>query len=200
MKRTIIHLLLLSFLFAFSTVEAGAQLWKMRRFEITGGLGPSFFFGDIGGFSRGKNILGFKDLSFLQTRYSMSFSAKYRILEDINLRFSFSAAKLRATDQRGSNESRDMEAKTFIIEPALIGEFYFIKNKTENSYLFSRGQAGFSRLINSLDVYAFTGFGGVSYLCETQMKILAAMGLETRGFTAVIPVGAGANLIYLTGF
>jgi hypothetical protein len=32
----------------------------MRRWEIVGGIGPSFFFGDIGGYTIGKNILGFR--------------------------------------------------------------------------------------------------------------------------------------------
>lgn len=199
MKRPVLILFLVSFLFSLNVPEAGAQLWKMRRFEVSGGLGPSFFFGDVGGFSPKENVLGFKDLSFLQTRYNFNASAKYRIMEDLNIRLSLTGAKLRATDARGSNEGRMMESSIFIFEPALIGEFYFIKNENENSYLFSKGQAGFRRIINSLDVYAFSGFGGASYSVNGNDKLVSA-GMETGGFTAVIPVGAGANLIYSPDF
>lgn len=195
MKRPVLFLLVLLLVGAFSAEQASAQLWKMRKLETTVGLGPSFFFGDIGGFSRKENVLGFKDLTFLQTRYVINGSLKYRVLEDLNVRLSLSAARLRATDARGSNEGRDMEARTFIFEPALMGEFYFIKNKNENSYLFSKGQAGFRRLINSLDVYAFSGFGGASYSVKGNDR-LENVGIIESGFSPIIPVGVGANLIF----
>lgn len=198
MNRPALFLLLFSFLSIMNTPEVSSQLWKMRRVEASAGIGPSFFFGDIGGFSKGENVLGFKDLSFLQTRYNINGNAKYRILEDLNLRVSLTAATLRATDQRGSNEGRNMESKISIFEPALIGEFYFIKNKNEGSYLFSKGQ-GFRRFTSSLDCYAFTGIGGASYSVNANDQLINK-GLETGGFTTVIPVGAGVNLIYSADF
>lgn len=199
MKRPVVILFLLFFLLTLNVQESQAQLWKMRRFEMVGGLGPSFFFSDIGGFSKKENVLGFKDLSFLQTRYNINVSGRYRILEDLNLRLSLSGGKLRASDERGSNEQRKFESSTFIFEPVLLSEFFFIKNKNENSYLFAKGQAGFRRFINSLDVYAFTGFGGALYSVKGNDKLVSA-NMETGGFTTVIPVGAGANLIYSSDF
>lgn len=198
MKSPALFLLLFSFLSVMNIPEADAQLWKMRRIEASAGIGPSFFFGDVGGFSKGENLLGFKDLSFLQTRYNLNANIKYRILEDLNLRLSLTAARLRATDQRGSNEGRSMESSMFVIEPSLIGEFYFIKNKNESSYLFSKGQ-GFRRFTSSLDCYAFTGFGGASYSVKGNDELIKA-GFESGGFTTVIPVGAGVNLIYSADF
>ena len=65
---------------------------------------------------------------------------------------------------RGSNEDREFEASTNFFEPALIGEYYFVKNKAENSYLFSKGRGkGFGSILKSLDFYAFTGIGGFNY-------------------------------------
>ena len=63
-------------------------MWKQKKLEITGGIGPSFFFGDVGGFSKTKNILGLRDLSFLQTRFDVNMSFKYRITQDVNVRLS----------------------------------------------------------------------------------------------------------------
>jgi len=194
MKRFVLFIFLLCILYAFSETQSLAQLWKMKRYEAVAGLGPTFFFGDIGGFSKGENILGLKDMSFLQTRFDVNLNLKYRITQDINVRLSLAYASLHATDARGSNEARGYEASIF--EPALIGEYYFIKNKAENSYLFSKGQGnGIAWLFKSLDLYGFTGIGGLSYSIKGN-EALINKGLSNSGFTAVIPVGVGSTLIF----
>ncbi len=190
MKRLILTTLFLGIIVTISE----AQLWKLKRIELTAGIGTATFFGDIGGFSHGKNSWGLKDISFLQTRYSVNFSIKYRISQVINLRLSLSTALLQATDERGSNERRGFEASTTIFEPALIGEYYFVKNRTETSYLFNKGRGrGMVGLFKSLDFYAFTGIGGLSYSINPNNK-LAEHGLVDSGFTGVIPLGVGGSM------
>jgi hypothetical protein len=192
MKRCILVILILCFAVPFSH----AQLWKMRRWEAVGGVGPSFFFGDIGGFTHSKNILGLRDLTYLQTRFDINGNLKFRITRDVNVRLSMTYALLRANDERGSNEGRDFDATTSIFEPAVIGEYYFIKNMAENSYLFVKGKERFIfSLFKSLDFYAFAGFGGVSYSVKGN-DALITHGMETGGFSMVIPAGLGATLIY----
>jgi hypothetical protein len=192
MKR----ILILTFALILAAPLSQGQLWKMRRYELVGGFGPSVFFGDIGGFSRSENILGLKDMSFLHTRFNVNGNFKYRITRDINVRMSMTYALLHATDRRGSNESRAFEASTSLIEPALIGEYYFIKNMAENSYLFVRGKERFIvELIKSLDFYAFTGIGAASYKVKGN-DALVDKGMETGGFSAVVPAGVGATLIF----
>jgi hypothetical protein len=196
MKRSVLTLLL--FCFIISLTEA--QIWKLKRFEATAGLGPSFFFGDIGGYSQTKNILGLRDITLLQTRFDFNASLKYRIREDVNIRFSLTSGFLHATDVRGSNEGRRFEASTLIIEPAFIGEYYFIKNMAEDSYLFTKGRkTGFIGFIKSLDFYAFTGIGGLAYFVKGNTR-LESYGMRHGGFTAVIPVGVGSTLIYSPNF
>ena len=173
-----------------------AQLWKMRKWEASAGLGTSHFFGDIGGFSITENILGIRDITYLQTRFSYNGSIKYRITREINARISLTGGILRATDIRGSNEGRDFDAEISIFEPALIGEYYFIKNESENSYRFLIGKhKAMDDLLASVDCYAFTGIGGLSFSVKGN-DALVAKGMETGGFSAVIPVGLGATLIY----
>jgi hypothetical protein len=192
MKRCILVILFFCLAVPFSQ----AQLWKMRRWEAVGGVGPSFFFGDIGGFSQTKNILGIRDLTYLQTRFDVNGNLKFRITRDINARVSLTYALLRANDERGSNEGRAFDATTSIFEPAIIGEYYFIKNMAENSYLFVKGKERFVfELLKSLDFYAFAGVGGVSYSVKGN-NALIDHGMETGGFSAVIPAGLGATLIY----
>jgi hypothetical protein len=172
----------------------------MRRYEAVAGIGPTFFMGDIGGFSKNENILGIRDLSFLQTRFNLNFNFKYRISQNINARLSLTYGFLHATDTRGSNEGREFEASVSIFEPALIGEYYFVKNRAENSYLFSKGRStGFGGLLRSLDFYAFTGIGGLSYSIRGNDK-LVNHGLNPGGFTAIIPFGLGTTLVYSPDF
>jgi hypothetical protein len=201
MKRSVQILLLFCLISTLTSGQSsGQQLWKMKRYEAVAGVGPTFFFSDIGGFSKGKNILGFKDLIFSQTRFNLNFNLKYRITSDINARISLSYGYIHASDAKGSNENRGYEVSTSIFEPALIGEYYFIKNKAESSYLFSKGRSGgFSGFISSLDFYVFSGIGGVNYTVKPNTK-LEAHGVTPGGFAAVIPVGLGATMVYSPDF
>lgn len=197
MKRSVLIVFL--FCLIYTTTE-GQTLWKMRRYEASAGFGPTQFFGDIGGFSKTENILGIRDLSFLQTRFDLNVNFKYRITQDLNLRLSGTFGFLHASDARGSNEDRGFEAAISVFEPALIGEYYFIKNKAENSYLFSQGKRrGIGGFFSSLDFYAFTGLGGLAYTIKGNDKLIAH-GLDPGGFTAVIPVGVGTTLVYSPDF
>jgi hypothetical protein len=191
---------LLILLFCLIVPLSEAQLWRMKRYEAVAGFGPTLFFGDIGGYSKTKNILGIKDLSFLQTRFDLNFNLKYRITRDVDARLSFAYGFLHATDERGSNERRGYEAAISIFEPALIGEYYFIKNRAENSYLFAKGRnRGIGKLFKSLDFYVFTGIGGLNYSIRGNDK-LESYGINPGGFTTVIPVGIGTNMIFSPDF
>ena len=196
MKRSILTLLLFSFIVSITS----AQIWMLKRWEATAAIGPSFFFGDIGGYSQTKNILGLKDMTFKQTRFDFNANLKYRINQYLNVRLSLTSGILRATDIRGSNENRGFQATTLIFEPALIGEFYFIKNQAENSYLFTKGvKPDLKGFLKSLDFYVFSGIGGCGYSVKGNTA-LEKHGFNPGGFTAVIPVGLGSTLIYSPNF
>jgi hypothetical protein len=196
MRRSVLTILL----FCLTISLTRAQLWKLKRWEAVAGIGPSLFFGDVGGYSRTKNILGIRDMSFLQTRFNVNAGGKYRITREINLRISMTYALLHATDERGSNEFRQLESSTSVFEPAVIGEYYFIKNYAENSYLFLKSKKLYwADILRSLDFYAFTGIGGNFYKVKPNEE-LASLGLKTGGVTAVIPVGFGSNLIFSPNF
>jgi hypothetical protein len=188
MKRFFLLIILMVTLFQVTK----AQLWKLKRIEFTGGLGTTTFFGDVGGYSHGINWAGLKDITFLQTRFNVNFSVKYRITQDVNLRLSLTYGMLRATDQRGSNEGRNFDATTTIFEPAVIGEYYFIRNSAENSYLFNKGRAkDIIDLLESLDFYIFGGIGGLSYSVAANEVLLNNRLFEPGGFGAVVPMGLG---------
>ena len=195
MNRSVLIFLFSCLSLTFFSSQSEAQIWKMKRYEAVAGIGPSFFFGDIGGFSKTDNILGIRDLTFKQTRFNMNLSMKYRLTQDLNARLSLTYGLLHATDDRGSNEGRQMEASMSIFEPALLGEYYFIKNRAENSYLFNKGRGNFITFMKSLDFYFFSGIGVVSY-SVSRNEALAVKGMDPTGFAGVIPVGLGTTMIY----
>jgi Domain of unknown function (DUF6089) len=193
MKRTLVVIILLCMV---AHIAISQELWRRQRYEALASIGTTQFFGDVGGFSKSEDILGLKDISFLQTRFNFTLGLKYKILSDLNIRLNLAYGMLHATDARGSNEHRGFEANTSIFEPSLLAEYYFIKSKLGESYLFSSGQrlrAG--NLFSSLEFYVFTGLGGLSFNVNRNAA-LAAKGLTNSGFTGVIPVGLGVNLLF----
>jgi hypothetical protein len=193
MKRASVVIILFCI---FVQVSLGQDLWRRTRYEALAGIGSTQFFGDVGGFSRGKNILGFKDFSFSQTRYNFFIGLKYRILEDLNVRVNLAYGKLHANDSRGSNEGRGYEASTSILEPSVIAEYYFITSKLGESYLFNSGKKSYAgNLASALEFYTFLGIGGISYNVDRNAK-LEALGMQHQGFCPVIPVGVGATLLF----
>jgi len=192
MKRCLFILILLVLA---GQIADSQDLWKRRRYEAFGAVGMTQFFGDIGGYTQGENVLGFKDFIFSQTRFDINAGLKYRIIQSLNLKLGFTYGMLHASDQKGSNEGREFEATTTILEPMLTFEYIFIKSERDNSYIFSKGRrAPFSEILQSIDVYALTGIGGLSYSVKGNEN-LNNYGIVDGGFTAVIPLGVGANLL-----
>mgnify|MGYP001191790496 CR=1 FL=1 len=180
------------------------QLWKMKRYEATAAIGTSQFYGDIGGFTIGDNALGIRDITFMQTRFSVNGSFRYFFTDNIAARFSFTYLMTHANDLRGSNsDGRLYETSSFLYEPALLGEYYFVRNRERNSFLFQtyryRRANRLRDFFRSVDVYALTGIGGAGYNVfygneKIQAKWVQDPTLNRSGFTAVIPLGVGAKL------
>lgn len=188
MKRSIVFILLFCFLIPYSE----AQIWKRKRYQATLGIGSAQLMSDIGGFTTGKNFLGLRDIRLRENRINLNLNLKYRITRDFNARLSLTYALFHASDVIGSNESRGFESSVSLFEGALLGEYYFLKNRAERSYLIKRNRISF---FNFLDLYAFTGIGGAAYSSKGNDK-LTAYGVAPGGITPVIPVGLGTNLVY----
>lgn len=193
------------------TPSVSAQLWKAKRYEATAAAGTSHLYGDIGGFSRGENFLGFKDIALLQTRFNLNGSFRYFIIDNVAVRFSFTYALLSADDRRGSNQGRGYSITTSLWEPAALGEYYLVRNRERNSFLFQtrsyRGrQSRITDLFRSIDVYALTGVAGAIYNVNGNERIrevweqrppdMGRDGLRQNGFAAVVPLGIGAKLAF----
>lgn len=191
MKRVFLLLFLLVFLYPV----ASGQLWKLRRYEIYGGIGTAQIFGDIGGFSIGENAWGFKDLIITQTRFNIKAGMRYRIVERVGISLDVNYGYLHASDAKGSNESRGFESITSIFEPVVKGEYYFLKNDAESSYRFIKGERMISSLLARLDGYIYTGLGPTIFNVKPN-EALEDRNMKTSGVALAIPVGLGFNYVF----
>jgi hypothetical protein len=171
------------------------NLWRLRRYEFSVGGGVAQIFGDIGGFTPGKNLLGLKDLAFRQTRINVNPSLKYKINESITARAGLAMGYFHSVDTRGSNVNRGYESVTLFFEPSLIGEYHLLV-PTIRSYSGTRKRLISERsILSKLDVYFFTGLGMVTYNVLPN-DLLEPKMTKKAGAAAVIPLGAGVNLMY----
>jgi hypothetical protein len=177
-----------------------AQLWKIKRYELSGSIGTTQFYGDIGGYSQGDNLLGIKDFTFNNTRYNITGNFRYKILQNVSVRLNLAFGSFHSTDAKGSNEDRKFESRTMFFEPSLLGEYYIIKNKSENSFLFVKGdKTAFLSIFQSLDFYGFTGFGGLLYKVNPNDNLKPYVAKLT-GLKPVIPLGLGVKMNYSSIF
>jgi len=191
MKRYISVLLIFCFFTGFAHSQ---ELFKTKRMEAIGGAGFSQFFGDIGGYSKTENILGLKDFILHQTRFNIEGGLRYRIIPEFSIKLGLTFGMFHAIDSKGSNESRGFESTTTFFEPVVTGEYYFIKSTQENKYSYSKGKSVGGSFFSFMDIYAFAGFGGLSYSVKGN-DALVSSGMTKGGFTAVIPIGLGANYL-----
>ena len=156
MKRTALLILLLSFLYPATTQ---AQAWRMKRYEAIVGIGTSNYFGDIGGYSKGENALGFKDISLSSTRPSIYLGARYKLYEPIAIKLNLITGFISGSDEGGINEGRNFKFSATIFEPSVQVEYSFLKEKEAQSYLMMKG-SGMKSFRSSISAYVFVGIGG----------------------------------------
>lgn len=190
MKRLLLLILLLLLIFP----ATNAQLWKSKRYELYGGIGTSQFYGDVGGYTPGENAIGLKDIILSQTRFSVMGGMRYRFYETFAVKATFSYAMLHASDEKGSNVDRGYEVTTSLLEPSVTAEYYFLKNKVESLYRYSKGKSVFTSIFEMLDAYVFAGVAPVFYSTNPN-ESLAAVNDKDGGVAVAFPIGLGLNFV-----
>jgi hypothetical protein len=177
--------------------SAGSNsMWKYRRWEAIIGAGTAHLYGDIGGYSRGSNALGFKDISLKNVRFNVAGSMRYMLNQDFSVRLNFNLSGLHASDSRGTNEDRAFESSTFIIEPDFFAEYYIIKSRFDGAQLFRRSKKNFlPNLLNTFNVYGFAGFGTAIYKVNHNELTIAGT-TSNGGFALTIPAGICLNMAW----
>jgi hypothetical protein len=172
-------LFVLVFLFC---INLNAQRWKSERHSVIFGLGPSHFFGDLGGGSRdASHFFSVRDLDFKTTKFVFSANYRFRILETVALRAGFTFANLAASDANSGALGRRLRNLSFfspIYQGDLIGEYYFVKERPNPRYSFTTLHS-----IKNFSVYAFTGFSAFSFNPQAEYEglVYALQPLGTEG-------------------
>lgn len=187
MKKT--QVILIAFILL--SVSGNAQLWSLRRLELSAATGTTHLFSDVGRFDKSLNYGGIRDLSMANMGLNLSGSVRYRFTKDIAVRVNLNYGYLHASDIHGSELKRGFDSYTVFFESALIGEFYIVKNFRENAYLFLNGKRSAPYpLVSYFDLYVLTGIGAFSW-DVTPNPALSFHVRNTTGTTAVIPAGIG---------
>ncbi len=191
MKKSYRYVIILIVSLLFLIPDSYSQIWKLRRYEMEGGFGMTNYFGDIGGYSNGDNVLGLKDLSAKSISGIFNIGMRYKMLEKTWLKFNLGFGSLRGSDQGGTNDERGIKFNTFLFEPSLRLEQAIISGKDERSYLMMKGR-GISSFRNSFSLYLFGGIGGALVSPKPKEDPYDRM---TNGKSAIIfPLGVGMKL------
>lgn len=161
MRKILPYTLILTFTLLLG-YESQAQRWKRFRQEIGFGLGASNFLGDLGGASTGEGSR-FGDFQFGSTRYALQGYYRYKILERVAARASISYAQVTGDDANAGSEGRkerNLNFRSPIIEFAVTGEFYFLKENIGGAYRL-KGMRG--RSLQNISGFAFMGIGIFSF-------------------------------------
>ncbi|NOY36969.1 MAG: hypothetical protein GXO83_05280 [Chlorobi bacterium] len=173
-----------------TTLPARSQIWKMRRWELQGGIGTGHYFGDIGGVSPSENLLGLKDISLVTTRPVFNVGMRYKIGANRSVNARFFTGWLHGQDAGGVNDARGIVFNTFIFEPSVMFEQNIIPDKSNKSYLMMKGR-GIISFTSSLSVYAFAGIGGSLFFPKVVDDPFNRLDLSASKIALVFPMGLG---------
>ena len=191
MKRPYRIAIIILFFASFLVPESYSQIWKLRRYEMEGGVGMTNYFGDVGGHSNGENALGLKDISGKSVSGIFNIGMRYKLLEKTWLKFNLGFGSLRGSDEGGVNDTRGIKFNSFLFEPSLRLEQAIINGKDERSYLMMKGR-GISSFRNSFSLYLFGGLGGAMAFPKAKEDPYDRM---TDGKSAIIfPLGLGIKM------
>jgi hypothetical protein len=200
MNRTGKHvatlLLTLLVLFIFCDISYG-QKWKLRRYEIGGGIGVNQLFGDIGGSASSKNLFGLKDINLNETRYGFNALARYKVHPKHSVKASLHGGIAKGDDKKSHN-NRGRSYSAFLFEFSGQYEYYIIQ---EEKAFRSSGMYSRRGMLNNYSHYALYGFAGLGVVYSNSKHKYPLPPLPKDiyksggNYGVVIPFGIGTKFI-----
>ncbi len=193
LKKTAYYLALISILVTIASERIAGQQWKMRRYEVGGGLGVTQIFGDIGGTISEENWFGLKDIKIDETRLAIPLYGRYRLNPFYTLKINTALAFGHGDDAESDND-RGRSYKTMLMEFSAQGEYYFIaeERRYKSAAMFNR--RGMLNNYMSFSSYLFLGVGGTysrSQVTYTTRDPGPYDRVKPNNFTMVVPFGIG---------
>ena len=178
------------------SLPAEAQRWKLRRYEIGGGIGSTQVFGDIGGTIDTKNWFGLKDIKIDETHIAIPLYLRYKIDPFYSIKVNTALAFGRGDDSNSRN-NRGRSYKTMLFEFSAQGEYYFIteERRYRSAAMFNR--RGMLNNYSSFGAYAFLGVGGVYSRANVTFTqdITPVDKIKNNNIGVVFPFGIGIKYI-----
>lgn len=186
--RKIIVIILILFVLINTT---DAQRWKRTRYELFGSIGPTLFYGELGGSNKpGTHFLGDTDLR--GTRYNIAIGFRYKVKEKFAIKVNFIYGRLNGSDSYTEYEPRRNRNASFysgFFEPSIQGEYSILKERLGIRYTIQNLRRFKLMYINT---YVFVGFGGIYFNPHTTNKDFHTnVNKNYSKFNAVIPIGIG---------
>lgn len=187
--------------FAFFFIDASYgfnQRWKLRRYEIGGGLGMTQVFGDIGGTADKNNMMGLKDIRFDETSMAFGLLARYKIDPIYSLKTNLILG-FGHGDDIDSRNVRGRSYKTRVLELSMQGEYYFLaeEKRYRSAAMFNR--RGMLNNYSTISAYGFLGLGMVYSNASVKYDDTHAPSpydkVKKNNIGAVAPVGLGLKYI-----
>ena len=177
-------------------VSAQVISYKRNSLEVKGGVGGTFFFGDLGG-SHGEGKAGFFDFDVQSMRGNSSVGLKFNITNLWSVRTDFAYAQIMGDDQYSGDQgrfNRNLSFRSDVYEVSITSELVGI-----NFSRFSRTKTATSEL------YGFVGVGVIQFnpqaFYQGRWYSLQPLGTEGQGLegesepysltSVVVPYGVG---------
>jgi len=170
---------------------SNAQRWKRSRYEVIGGIGPSLFFGEVGGANKnGTHFMS--DIDLQAIRYHILVGVRYKLKEKMALKLNLIYGRLHGSDTYTESPGRNHRNATFssgIFEPSLQYEYSIFKEKLGTRYTFKNLQRFKFTYVNT---YIFLGAGGVLFYPKPELSPVPSNRIKKYShFNLVIPLGIG---------
>lgn len=161
MKNIAIILLLITTVVNSAFSQNG---WKRERQSVFGGIGYNFFMGELGGGKKdAAHFFGVRDVDLKSTRPSFQIGYRYRCLEPLSVRGSFSYSLISGNDAESANifrKGRNLNFKSPLFEFGVTGDYYFIKEKAVSRFGAFQSVSQWKQRISA---YFFVGLGFIHF-------------------------------------
>ncbi|MGQ9846682.1 MAG: DUF6089 family protein [Bacteroidales bacterium] len=177
--------------FPLLTNNVEAQRWKRTRYELFSSIGPTLFYGELGGSNKpGTHFLG--DIDLQGIRYNLAIGFRYKVKEKFALKVNFIYGRLNGSDaytEYKPRRNRNVSFYSGFFEPSIQGEYSILKERLGVRYTLQNLRRFKLMYINT---YVFVGFGGIYFNPHTINKDFHTnVNKNFSKFNAVIPLGIG---------
>jgi OOP family OmpA-OmpF porin len=166
--------------------HASGQRWKMRRYEIGGGIGMMQVFGDMGGTLNQQSWFGLRDIRLDETKLAFPIYGRYRLNP-------FYTLKVNAALGFGHGEDTRRSYKTMLTELSGQIEYYFIAEEKRYKSAAMFNSRGMLNNYMSFSSYLFLGLGGVYSHANVTFtpEPISVDNIRPNNIGVVIPFGIG---------